>query len=116
MKKILLMAFAAILSMAGFAQKSNTDSLLRAKDSTLKAIIHADSIKVEKDYNENLRWQKIKDVGIRPVIDAGLFSSVVPVKDPTEIPDPKQDYKLLFELTFKNPDSVANELNYGWWK
>jgi len=35
------------------------------------------------------------------------------VKDPTEIPDPKIDYKLLFELTANNPDSVAKENNYG---
>jgi intracellular sulfur oxidation DsrE/DsrF family protein len=38
---------------------------------------------------------------------------VVPVIDPTEIPDPNQDYKILFELVANNPDSIVKEYNAG---
>jgi intracellular sulfur oxidation DsrE/DsrF family protein len=83
------------------------------KDSSLRVAIHADSVKIEKQFAERERWEKIKNNALFPVINAGEYSGVVPVKDPTEIPDPKIDYKLLFELTANNPDSVAKEDNYG---
>ena len=44
---------------------------------------------------------------------AGEFSGVIPVKNPTEIPDATIDYKLLFELTSNNPDSLIKEINSG---
>lgn len=59
------------------------------------------------------RWEKIKTNAIFPVINAGEYSGVAPVKDPTEVPDPRIDYKLLFELTVNNPDSTAKDNNYG---
>ena len=59
MKKILMLLFAVMLCMVAFAQKSNPDSLLRAKDSTLKTMIHQDSVKIEKQYAESLRWQTL---------------------------------------------------------
>jgi intracellular sulfur oxidation DsrE/DsrF family protein len=43
------------------------------------------------------------------VINAGKFSGVFPVPEITEIPDPAIQYKLLFESTQGNPDSLMNE-------
>jgi hypothetical protein len=31
--------------------------------------------------------------------------------DPAEVPDPNREYRLLFEFTAKNPDSLAKEIN-----
>ena len=114
MKKISLIIILCMVCLAGFSQKYNTDSLIKVqKDSSLRAAIHEDSVKIEKQFAERERWEKIKTTAIFPVINAGEYSGVAPVKDPTEIPDPKIDYKLLFELTANNPDSVAKENNYG---
>lgn len=114
MKTISLIIVLCIVCLAGVSQKYNTDSLIKVqKDSSLRAAIHEDSVKIEKQFAERERWEKIKTTAIFPVINAGEYSGVAPVKDPTEIPDPKIDYKLLFELTANNPDSVAKENNYG---
>lgn len=111
MRKIIVFIIAGMICMAGFAQKN--DTLKIRKDSILRAMIHADSVKIEKQYAERERWDKIKASSIFPVFAAGEFSGVVPVKDVNEIPDPKMEYKLLFELTASNPDSVAGEINIG---
>ncbi len=128
MKKIVLLMISSIIFMAGFSQKYNIDSSLNSlkvkKDSTLLALrkerdssyhaaMHADSVKADKDYKEKEKWEKIKAIAIFPVLNAGENSGVIPVKDPTEIPDSNQQYKLLFEVTFNNPDSVAKEINFS---
>jgi intracellular sulfur oxidation DsrE/DsrF family protein len=76
-------------------------------------LIHADSAKVEKEFAEKIKWAKLSSVAIYPVLNGGEGSGVIPVKDRTEIPDPTIEYKLLFELTSVNPDSVAKEINLG---
>nr|MBC7613810.1 DsrE family protein [Pseudopedobacter sp.] len=43
----------------------------------------------------------------------GKFSGVLPLKNVTEIPDPKIDYKILFEMVKDNPDSMKNEILSG---
>jgi intracellular sulfur oxidation DsrE/DsrF family protein len=111
MKKIVTVIIGALLCFTGIAQSSS--SIKFSKDSSLRALIHADSLKIEKQYAEIERWDKIKASAIYPVFNAGEFSGVVPVKDPTEIPDPSITYKLLFELTDNNADSVISEANYG---
>lgn len=128
MKKISLLTFTCIISLAGFSQKYNVDSSLHVlkmqKDSTLNALkmqrdstfhasAHADSVRIDKQFAEKEKWEKIKGLAINPVLKAGDMSGVIPVKDPAEIPDPKIDYKLLFELTVNNPDSLAKDINTG---
>lgn len=117
MRKLLLLIFASLMYVLSSSQTYNIDSSLLAmkfkKDSALRAMIHADSLKIEKDNEEKIKWEKIKSVAIYPTIRAGDNSGVIPVKDPTEIPDPNLDYKLLFEVTGNNPDSLAGEINYG---
>lgn len=111
---LFLLVLAVTLSYCGFSQKINTDSLLRThRDSLLKAAIHTDSVKIEKQYEQQQRWEMLKASAQFPVINAGEQSGVIPVKDPTELPDPAMDYKLLFELTVKNPDSLLKEVNLG---
>lgn len=117
MKRIIILILVFFTCLAGFSQVTNIDSILNVrkfqKDSSLRAAIHNDSVKIEKEFKETERWDKIKARAEFPVINAGEFSGVIPVKDPTEIPDPNLDYKFLFELTSANPDSVAKEINYG---
>ena len=128
MRKISLLITGCLVSLAGFSQTYNVDSSLNSlkvkKDSTLHALksqrdsayhamIHADTVKINKEFAETEKWEKLKGVAIYPVLNGGENSGVIPVKDPTEIPDPKMEYKLLFELTSNNPDSVAKEINYG---
>jgi intracellular sulfur oxidation DsrE/DsrF family protein len=117
MKQTALLLSFCLFSMFGFCQVSKPDSILQAikykKDSTLRAWIHADSVKVQKSFAMKTKMAQIKPSLIYPVINAGDGSGVIPVKERTEIPDPTMDYKLLFEFILKNPDSAAAELNYS---
>ena len=115
MKKITLLLFACTLFLAGYSQKQNSDSTLQAikaqEDRTLRELMHADSIKVKKEFAEKIKMEKFKSVAVYPMLKGGERSGVIPVKDPTEIPDPTLDYKLLFDLVEKNPDSLAKDIN-----
>jgi intracellular sulfur oxidation DsrE/DsrF family protein len=115
MRKLTLLFCFAIAAFIVNAQKHNLDSTIRVlkfqQDSTLRAKIHADSAKVNKSFADKIRWAKLQDGEIYPVLNAGIYSGVIPVKDPTEVPDTTQEYKLLFEVTSSNPDSTASEIN-----
>ncbi|MEP7164417.1 MAG: DsrE family protein [Ferruginibacter sp.] len=128
MRKLILLLFLSVISLAGYSQTYNTDSSLQSlklkKDSTFNALkvqrdssfhasMHSDSVRVNKEFAEKEKWEKVKGLAVYPVFNAGDMSGVIPVKDPTEIPDPKMEYKLLFELVRNNPDSVAKDINYG---
>ncbi|MEO7764997.1 MAG: DsrE family protein [Ferruginibacter sp.] len=128
MRKLSLLVFITMLGLAGFSQKYNIDSSLASlkmkKDSTLYALklqrdsvyyalIHGDTVKTDKEFKEKIKWENLKAISTYPVINAGENSGVITVKDPTEIPDPKMDYKLLFEMTGNNPDSLSKEINFG---
>ncbi|MBI1782661.1 MAG: DsrE family protein [Sphingobacteriales bacterium] len=117
MRKILALLTCMLCYSIAFSQASKTDNVINVlkqqKDSTLKALFKADSAKTEKEFGDKIRWEKLKAQATYPVINAGEFSGVLPVKDPTEIPDPDQDYKLLFELVNNNPDSIIKENNEG---
>ena len=111
MKKITYFLIFGLISIIGYSQTSNLDNELKEinikKDSTLKAMYHADSLKVEQQFQMQTMIAKFKSIVEFPVINAGEFSGVLPVKDPTEIPNPKLDYKLLFELVMNKPDSIS---------
>jgi intracellular sulfur oxidation DsrE/DsrF family protein len=96
---------------AAFAQP--VSDLQKAKDSTLRARYKADSMAVDKEFKDKEDMERIGKIAQFPVINAGPFSGVVPVLNPTEVPDPNQDYKLLFELTANNPDSLIKDPNSG---
>jgi len=87
---------AIILSGCASSSQSTSDNPARAK-------MAADSLKMAK----------LMAMVQYPLIKGGKFSGVIPVADPTEIPDPNRDYKLLFSVTAKNPDSLAKEINSG---
>lgn len=56
MKLISLLVLALVVNFASYAQSYNTDSALnvlkKQKDSTLRALIHNDSVKTEKEFAE----------------------------------------------------------------
>ena len=114
MAKTIFFLFAFLSPILLSAQTSiNNMKLLHTKDSMLRVQIHADSVKIEAQYAEEMKWENIKASAMYPVIKAGEYSGVVPVKNITEIPDPNMDYKLLFELTSANTDSAAKNVNEG---
>lgn len=117
MKKITLLLLICLFTFAGYSQTFNTDSALKVinfkKDSTLSALFHTDSVNVSKEYANKIKEAKVKGIVIYPVLKGGDASGVIPVKDPTEIPDPTLDYKLMFELTQNNPDSLSKEIDMG---
>ncbi len=128
MRKISTLVLACMLYFTGFSQTYNIDSSLASlkfkkdstlnafrgqRDSTYHALMHADTIKINKQFENWEKWEKIKAVALYPVFKGYDGAGVVPVKDPTEIPDPNIEYKLLFELTANNPDSLAKEVNNG---
>ena len=50
---------------------------------------------------------------IYPLIKDSKWSGVIPLDNIAEKPDPTMKYKLLFDLTYNNPDSAAKDLNGG---
>ena len=112
MKKIFLAVIICTASVFCIAQ-SNSINLSKTKDSTLKAAIHADSLKIDRGFAEEERWNKLFAKEEFPVINAGKYSGIFPVKDITEVPDPKMQYKLLYEMTEENPDSALNEPDFS---
>ena len=98
---------------AASAQTGMSNSLQRLKDSTLHAMMHDDSVKIDMEFKDKDKWEKLKNVAEYPVLNAGEFSGVIPVKGIAEVPDPALEYKLLIELTVNNPDSLAKEINNG---
>lgn len=129
MRKLFLLIILCVTCHAGFSQTYNSDSALHSlkikKDSTLHALkalsdsnyrttMHNDSVRIDKEYTEKEKWEKLKGIAVYPAIKSGgEMSGVIPVKDPTEIPDPAIDYKILFELVRNNPDSLAKDINSG---
>ena len=92
----------AMVILAGCASTSNGTSETKNEGGS--------RAKATKD---SLKMAKLIAVAQYPLIKGGKFSGVIPVADPTEIPDPNRDYKLLFEVSSKNPDSLAKEINSG---
>jgi hypothetical protein len=87
------------------------DSSIRAKDSAYRAMFQADSGKIEKEFADKAKWEKVEAKSIYPLLKGNKNSGVVPVKDANEISNPNIDYKILFELTGNNPDSTAKDIN-----
>lgn len=106
MKKNALFLSALLTCLAGYSQFNHLDSTLHAK-------IHADSVKIEKEFADKMKSAKLLSAYSYPVINAGENSGVTPITDADELPDPAIDYKLLFDLKASNPDSLIKELNEG---
>lgn len=111
-KYFFLLLFVNAFVFFSHAQKT-LDSLKRVKDSTLRALYSRDSAKVEGQFAEQEMMEKILSKAEYPLIKNSKMSGIIPVVNPDEIPDPNQDYKLLFELTYNNPDSLSKEINGG---
>ena len=62
---------------------------------------------------DSLKMEKLLAIVQYPYIKGDKWSGIIPVSDQTEIPDPRHDYKLLFEIVANNPDSLAKEINAG---
>jgi intracellular sulfur oxidation DsrE/DsrF family protein len=74
----------------------------------------ADSAKMARQAKmlaDSLRMEKLVATAQYPLLKGSKWSGVLPVENPTEIPDTNKEYKLLFELTAKNKDSLSNEIN-----
>jgi len=95
------------------AQSSMSDSLRKAKDSTLRSLYREDSIKIGKEFAEKEKWEKIYARAEYPLLKGSKNSGIIPVTGATEIPDPNMDYKIIFEVVSNNPDSTIKEINAG---
>ena len=110
-----LLPFFLLYCFTVYSQENHSEiaitKLKSQKDSTIRATLIADSLKIEKRFAEKMKWVKFESLAEYPVFNMGFMSGIIPVKNPTEIPDPNMVYKLLFELTLNNPDSLAGEYN-----
>jgi intracellular sulfur oxidation DsrE/DsrF family protein len=115
MRKMLILSLTLLVCAATIAQPPTMTDAERSfkRDSTLKATYSADSTKIAKQYSEMEKWDKLKARAQYPLIKGGDWSGIIPVSNVDEIPDPKQDYKLLFELTEDNPDSLRSKPDGG---
>lgn len=113
MKKLLLLIMPALLLLVHVnAQQIMTDSeRIAKKDSTMRATMHADSVRIEKEFAEQEKWDHLFAKLTYPKIKEAKFGGVLPVADVTEVPDPNQEYKLLLEIVKGNPDSAMSEIN-----
>ncbi len=103
MKRLSLLLILALSALSFCrAQSSAPDTTTKAQKDSLK---HAHAIA------DSLKWEKLLSVAQYPYVKGSKWSGVIPVADPTEVPDLKQDYKLLFEISERNPDSTAKEIN-----
>ena len=100
-KILLLLVFIATISFCS-AQTSK-----KAKSEAAKA----DSVAHARAVKDSLNMERIFAIAQYPYIKGSKWSGIIPVANPTEIPDPALDYKLLFEITAKNPDSLSKEIN-----
>ena len=128
MKKFFCLTFFIFFAAVGICQSYNVDSALHSlkvkkdssllalrnqRDSSYRAMLHGDTVKTEKEFADLEKWEKLKGIASYPAIKGGEQSGVLAVDNITEVPDPKMEYKLLFELTRNNPDSLAKDVNYG---
>jgi intracellular sulfur oxidation DsrE/DsrF family protein len=114
MKKLSLLLIAAFTCISAFSQTDSADKARNARrDSTLRATIHADSVRIEKQFQEEEKWEKMYAKAVSPLFKESKSSSVIPVADQTEVPDPNMEYKLLFELIVQNADSVKEDIDWG---
>jgi len=72
-----------------------------------------DSLARVEMIEDSLRLEKLFTLARYPLIKGSKWSGVLPVVDPTEVPDNTHEYKLLFELIGKNPDSLSGEINFS---
>ena len=112
MRKLVTIFCLLLLFQTAFGQAILTDSARNfKKDSTLKAVLHADSLRIEREYAEQEKWDHLFAKLTYPKIKEAKFGGVLPVANPNEIPDPNQVYKLLFEVIKGNPDSTRDEVD-----
>ena len=112
-KQFQTLFLACISSLFVLGQVATNDILLHEKDSALRVVFHADSLKIAKEYDEKARLLNIAVKSEFPLLKGGKYSGVLPVKNVDEIPDPNLSYKILFELTQNNPESAKKEINAG---
>lgn len=112
-KQLFLFLFLSFLVSVSMAQVTKSDSMRMAKMKTLHEKFATDSAKLEKEYVQNVKWEKLSATSMYPLLNAGENSGVAPVSNVSETPDPNLDYKLLFDFVENNPDSAAHELSYG---
>src|SRR5665647_2561829 len=62
---------------------------------------------------DSMKLAKLESIAYYPLINAGPWSGVLPVEGVDEIPDPKREYKLLFEFTLVFKDTTHAKLNPG---
>ena len=72
-----------------------------------------DSTAAAKKMADSVRFARLEAISVFPLLKGSKFSGVLPVDNPTEIPDPKRDYKLLFDIAERNPDSTSKNINTG---
>ncbi len=111
MRKPILLLVLLVFSAAGYAQKMSPGEVAFKKDSTLKARMHADSVAVNKEFARKEKMARILEDAQYPLIKSAEWGIVLPVDNPTEIPDANQQYKLLFEITVGNRDSLRGEID-----
>jgi intracellular sulfur oxidation DsrE/DsrF family protein len=112
-KLLIVLLFCNFLIVSADAQSVKSDSMRQVKLTALQATFKSDSIKMEKEYKQNVKWENLASIALYPLLKAGDNSGVAQVTDVSEIPDPNIDYKLLFDFVVNNPDSLAKELNDG---
>src|SRR4051812_41067621 len=72
-----------------------------------------DSLTFARAHHDSVKWAHLDSIAVFPYLKGSKWSGIIPVANPTEIPDTNHDYKLLFEVTEKNPDSLAKNINSG---
>jgi len=100
---VFLLAFTCTAWQYGRAQSTGADTTGQAAQDSLKHV---------KMVEDSIRFEKLLARAVYPLMKGGKWSGVIPVENPTEVPDNTHEYKLLFEVIKKNRDSLSGEINY----
>jgi intracellular sulfur oxidation DsrE/DsrF family protein len=104
MRTLLLILALTVLSISAAASQTPPIDSLAAKAAK-------DSLRQARMVQDSIHMAKLFAVAQYPWVKGTKWSGVIPVENPTEIPDPNKEYRLLFEFTAKNPDSTTMEIN-----
>jgi intracellular sulfur oxidation DsrE/DsrF family protein len=74
---------------------------------------NADSLKKAEKRADSLKEARILNAMTYPLLKSCKWCGVVPVENPAFLPDPAMKYKIVYELTYNNPDSLSKDLNAG---
>ncbi len=99
MTRLIIIGIICLLQLSTYGQENKKDSATLAKE------------KQEAAIKDSIRIENLLAKASYPLFKYSKWSGVLPVSNPSEIPDPTIKYKLLFEVRGFNKDTMVKDIN-----